>query len=79
MKNINMYFPYALTDIPVISNLRVGYNLMDHIGMGGLTFLINETVSLKTERLINNKDLGDYLNNHHGPLSIPGGCEVNDT
>ncbi|KAH1018845.1 hypothetical protein HUJ05_006536 [Dendroctonus ponderosae] len=62
--------------IPVISNLRVGYNLMDHIGMGGLTFLINETVSLKTERLINNKDLGDYLNNHHGPLSIPGGCEV---
>lgn len=74
-----MYFPYALTDIPVISNLRVGYNLMDHIGMGGLTFLINETVSLKTERLINNKDLGDYLNNHHGPLSIPGGCEVNDT
>ncbi|XP_050302409.1 glucose dehydrogenase [FAD, quinone]-like [Anthonomus grandis grandis] len=62
--------------IPVLSNLRVGYNLMDHIAIGGITFLINEAISLKTERLINNQNLRDYLNKHRGPMSIPGGCEV---
>ncbi|KAL1502400.1 hypothetical protein ABEB36_007546 [Hypothenemus hampei] len=62
--------------IPVISNLRVGYNLMDHIAVGGITFLINETISLKTQRIINNENLRAYLNNHRGPMSIPGGCEV---
>jgi len=67
---------YFFIGIPVISNLKVGYNLMDHIAVGGITFLINETVSLKTERIINNENLRDYLNSHLGPLSIPGGCEV---
>ncbi|CAG9770840.1 unnamed protein product [Ceutorhynchus assimilis] len=62
--------------IPVISNLRVGYNLMDHIAIGGITFLINETISLKTERLISNQYLKDFFNDHKGPLTIPGGCEV---
>ncbi|XP_030752917.1 glucose dehydrogenase [FAD, quinone]-like [Sitophilus oryzae] len=62
--------------IPVLSNLRVGFNLMDHIAIGGLTFLINEPVSLKTEKIMNLKNLKDYLNRRQGPLTIPGGCEV---
>lgn len=32
--------------IPVIQDLRVGYNLQDHIGLGGLTFTINQPVSI---------------------------------
>jgi len=32
--------------IPIISNLDVGKNLQDHIGLGGLTFLINKEVIL---------------------------------
>lgn len=32
--------------IPIIADLDVGQNLQDHIGFGGLTFLINEKVIL---------------------------------
>lgn len=32
--------------IPVIQDLRVGENLQDHIGLGGLTFTINQPVSI---------------------------------
>jgi len=32
--------------IPIISSLEVGKNLQDHIGLGGLTFLINKEVIL---------------------------------
>ncbi|XP_074030297.1 glucose dehydrogenase [FAD, quinone] [Leptinotarsa decemlineata] len=62
--------------IPVISNLKVGYNLMDHIATGGITFLINQPYSLRTDRIINKENLNLYLNHHKGPMSIPGGCEV---
>lgn len=62
--------------IPLAKNLKVGYNLMDHIAVGGLTFLIDKPYSLRTEKIINTKNLGDYFNYHTGPLSIPGGCEV---
>lgn len=62
--------------IPVLSNLRVGFNLMDHIAVGGLTFIINKPYSLRTQNLINNEFLKSYLNYHKGPLSIPGGCEA---
>lgn len=63
-------------DIPVISNLKVGFNLMDHIAVGGLTFIIDKPYSLRTEKLINNEFLKSYLNYHTGPLAIPGGCEA---
>lgn len=63
-------------NIPVMKNLKVGYNLMDHIAVGGLTFLINQPYSLRIQRLISTENLRDYLNYHKGPLSIPGGCEV---
>ncbi|KAJ8958492.1 hypothetical protein NQ318_002286 [Aromia moschata] len=62
--------------IPVVSNLKVGYNLMDHIALGGLTFVINETYSLRTDKIITTENLKLYLNHHKGPLSVPGGCEV---
>nr|CAI5848697.1 unnamed protein product [Callosobruchus analis] len=57
--------------IPVLSNLKVGYNLMDHIAVGGLTFIINKPFSLRTEKIINKENLDMYFNHHRGPLSIP--------
>ncbi|KAK5638073.1 hypothetical protein RI129_012368 [Pyrocoelia pectoralis] len=44
-------------DIPVIQNLKVGYNLIDHVTVGGLTFLINENISLVVVRLYPNVEL----------------------
>lgn len=37
-----------LTDmgIKTIQDLKVGYNLQDHVGLGGFTFLINQPISL---------------------------------
>lgn len=66
----------ASLNIPVLKNSKVGFNLMDHIAVGGLTFTIDEPLSLRIERLINNENLRDLLNHHKGPLTIPGGCEV---
>lgn len=37
--------------IPVIHDLKVGYNLQDHIGLGGLTFLINKEDSITLDRV----------------------------
>lgn len=63
--------------IPVLANLRVGYNLMDHIAMGGLTFMIDEPYSITTDKIIDNRtNLVDYFMYHQGPMSVAGGCEV---
>lgn len=62
--------------IPVIQNLKVGYNLMDHIAMGGLTFRINKPYSITTNKMLQAESLSEYFNHHRGPLTIPGGCEV---
>lgn len=63
--------------IPVLRDLPVGENLMDHVALGGLTYIINETVSLKTERVIDDANaLNDFLGYHKGPISIPGGTEA---
>lgn len=37
--------------IPVVHNLRVGDNLQDHVGMAGLTFLVDKPVSIVQNRL----------------------------
>lgn len=63
--------------IPLIQNLKVGYNLMDHITIGGVIFTIDKPYSLKTDRILNNHSaLVNYLYYHQGPISIAGGCEV---
>ncbi|KAL3271329.1 hypothetical protein HHI36_021817 [Cryptolaemus montrouzieri] len=62
--------------IPVLKNSRVGFNLMDHIALGGLTFLIDRPYSLKLDRILTTENMASYLNHHKGPMSVPGGCEV---
>ncbi|XP_015371624.1 PREDICTED: glucose dehydrogenase [FAD, quinone]-like [Diuraphis noxia] len=63
--------------IPLIQNLPVGENLMDHVALGSLSVLINDTISLKTQRVLRDPlTLYNFLMNHNGPLTIPGGAEA---
>lgn len=61
--------------IPVLSNLKVGYNVMDHIGLGGLTFVINKPYSLLIERILSEENVILYASHHQGPMSVAGGAE----
>ncbi|XP_026277861.2 glucose dehydrogenase [FAD, quinone]-like [Frankliniella occidentalis] len=61
--------------IPVIADLAVGHNLMDHVSAGGVLFVVNQSISLKSERLYSGPIMTEWLVNHTGPGSIPGGCE----
>lgn len=62
--------------IPVIENLKVGHNLMDHVAAGGLTFTIEEPYSVKTIDFLQPKPFFSFFANHKGPMTLPGGCEV---
>ncbi|KAJ8985248.1 hypothetical protein NQ317_018278 [Molorchus minor] len=61
--------------IPVIQDLKVGHNLQDHIGLGGLTFLINKQDSITLERVYSVGPLMQYAIFGGGPLTIMGGVE----
>ncbi|XP_029680542.1 glucose dehydrogenase [FAD, quinone]-like [Formica exsecta] len=58
--------------IPVISNLRVGDNLQDHVGLGGLTFIINDQITLMRERFQTFSVMFEYIMKERGPLTTPG-------
>lgn len=63
-------------NIPVIEDLSVGYNLMDHPGLLGLTFIVNQSVGLILNEMINDgSSLVEYFKYHKGPFSVPAGCE----
>ncbi|CAK9805395.1 Glucose dehydrogenase [FAD, quinone] [Anthophora plagiata] len=59
-------------NIPVISDLRVGDNLQDHVGLGGLTFIVNEPISLKKDRFQTMPVMIEYVLNERGPMTTPG-------
>ncbi|CAG0883877.1 unnamed protein product [Darwinula stevensoni] len=61
--------------IHVHSDLKVGYNLQDHIGIGGLTFLIKEPVALIQSRFENIPSILKYAMFGKGPLTVLGGIE----
>lgn len=58
--------------IPVISDLRVGDNLQDHVGLGGLTFIVNEPITLKKNRFQTFPVAMEYIVNERGPMTTPG-------
>ncbi|KAH8031521.1 hypothetical protein HPB51_018090 [Rhipicephalus microplus] len=67
--------------IPVISDIPVGENLQDHIGGAGISFMINDSVSVVRKRF-NPKTAFDYFIKGQdtsllsaGPLTVPGGVE----
>lgn len=64
--------------IPVVKDLPVGHNLMDHIAAGGLQFVVSpQNTSINTEFILNHLELVfKWMRTHKGPLSIPGGCEA---
>jgi choline dehydrogenase len=63
--------------IPVIQDLKVGYNLMDHMAVIGITFLVNESVSIRSDSVFQDgKDLIDYFRYHKGPLTTAGAVEA---
>lgn len=61
--------------IPVIKELSVGENLQDHIGLGGLTFLVNQPVSIVENRFHTMSTVLQYAVFGQGPLTILGGVE----
>lgn len=63
-------------NITTLVNLRVGYNLQDHWALGGLTFLINSTDSLRFENVATMDNIIQYFTHHTGPLSAPTGTEA---
>lgn len=62
--------------IPVISDLPVGNNLQEHIGMAGLTFLVDQEVGLIVNRLLRNfTTFGLQYFQGEGPFTMLG-CEA---
>lgn len=62
-------------NIPVITDLSVGENLQDHIALGGLTFTINQPVSIIENRFHTMSTVLEYAIFGQGPLTILGGVE----
>ncbi|XP_065201436.1 glucose dehydrogenase [FAD, quinone]-like [Planococcus citri] len=58
-------------DIPLIQNLRVGFNLQDHQAVGGVIFTVNQSVALKFNRVLNLQNVINFADYHSGPLAIP--------
>ncbi|XP_023943773.2 glucose dehydrogenase [FAD, quinone] [Bicyclus anynana] len=63
-------------NIKPLINLPVGYNLQDHWALGGLTFLINTTDSLRFESIAKSDNVIQYFSHHTGPLTAPTGTEA---
>ncbi|XP_076054179.1 glucose dehydrogenase [FAD, quinone]-like [Oratosquilla oratoria] len=61
--------------IPVLQDLPVGHNMQDHIGTGGIVFLINKKVSLVQTRYENLPSVLKYAMFGSGPLTVLGGVE----
>ena len=64
-------------NIPVIQDLKVGYNLMDHVGASGMIFIVDQSVSLIHDSFFENgKVLIDYFRYRSRPFSSTGGVEA---
>lgn len=59
-------------NIPVIADLKVGHNLQDHVGLGGLTFIINDPISFTKARFSKPAYAVEYVVNERGPMTCPG-------
>lgn len=61
--------------IPVIQDLPVGNNMQDHVGMAGITFLVDKPVSIIPTRLNAGSSVMHYVINERGPMTSLGGLE----
>lgn len=62
--------------VPVVQDLRVGYNLQDHVAFNGLEFLVNRSVTVSEANVQRPVHILNYLYNGRGPYTIPGGAEA---
>ncbi|KAI4503240.1 hypothetical protein M0802_001462 [Mischocyttarus mexicanus] len=58
--------------IPVISDLRVGDNLQDHVAFGGLCFTTKDPVTIKEEYFATLSIFLNYVINSNGPWTTSG-------
>ncbi|KAL9698503.1 hypothetical protein quinque_001944 [Culex quinquefasciatus] len=61
--------------IKTIVDLPVGKNMQDHVGMGGLTFLVDKPVAILQNRLEAASVTMNYVINERGPMTVLGGLE----
>lgn len=61
--------------VPVVKDLRVGFNLQDHVTLPGLVFTVNQPVTIRERDMQAPPIVLDYLVNGKGPFTIPGGAE----
>lgn len=62
-------------NIPVHSNLKVGYNLQDHVSLSPLTFLVNQPVTILESNMRRPRFVLEYLFKNGGPFTLPAGAE----
>ncbi|XP_011315278.1 glucose dehydrogenase [FAD, quinone] [Fopius arisanus] len=62
--------------INVLKDAKVGYNMYEHVGFLGLTFLVNDSVSLTANTIFQLEEMWRYAIDRSGPISIPGGAEA---
>lgn len=58
--------------IPLVANLKVGHNLQDHVGLGGLTFVVNKPVTFKKDRFQTLAVAMNYILYEKGPMTTQG-------
>lgn len=61
--------------IDVIKDLPVGENLQDHVGMGGMTWLVDKPISIVQDRFNPATITNQYVLNERGPMTSLGGVE----
>ncbi|KAH8276451.1 hypothetical protein KR044_002718 [Drosophila immigrans] len=59
-------------NIPVISDLPVGNNMQDHVGLGGLTFVIDAPLTVTRSRFQTIPVAMEYILRERGPMSFSG-------
>lgn len=65
----------AQYNITIKKDLKVGYNLQDHVTLNGLVFSINDS-TVNDRKLMNPTDIFQYIVQGRGPYTIPGGAEA---
>lgn len=61
--------------IPVLKDLPVGENMQDHVGMGGMTWLVDKPVAIVQDRFNPATITNQYVLNERGPMTTLGGVE----